>query len=95
MAGLTIDEMRREIALQRGALAPVIYCNGMASPGMGAGVGNVTLTATVNVGVDGGIVSVNAAVAHLRFPLAFIPMLRQALDEIELLAKPPASGEKN
>lgn len=95
MDDATIDQLKREIALLRGAHAPVIYCNGLLSPEVGSGVAGVTLAIAVSVSMSGEIVSGTTPVAHLRFPMAFIPMLRKTLDEIELLAKPAASGEKN
>lgn len=91
----TVEDLRREIALLRAAQAPVIYCTGILSPGIGGGVGNVTLTCSMSVGLGGSILSDNTPVAQLRFPMSVIPLLRQALDQIELLAKPAASGEKN
>ncbi len=94
MADEAINQLKREIALLRSAQAPVIYCSGILSPGVGAGVGNMTLTTGLSISLDGKIVTENAAVARLRFPLEFIPMLREALDQIELLAKPSASDEK-
>lgn len=85
----------REMALLRAAQAPVIFFEGATTSGLRGGVANITLETHIHALAGSQIASISQVTGHLRFPVGAIGMLRKALDDIELLAQPAASGEKN
>lgn len=92
----TID-IRAEMDALRAVHAPVVYFDFVGSRGAYGGIGNITLECGLHLISPDGKTTQNGrqVTAHLRFPLDRLPMIREALDGIELLVKPPASGEKN
>ncbi len=91
-----VVDLEAEMAALRASNAPVVYFDLVTTQGAYAGMGNMTLECTLHTGTPAGqSVNRRQVTAHLRFPLGCIASLRASLDAIELLAQPPASGEKN
>jgi hypothetical protein len=89
-------DWRWELTALRAANAPVIYFDSISSRGAYMGMAAMTLECGLHlVGQDGKSVNGRQVVAHVRFPLARLALLRDALNAIELLAKPAQKGPKN
>ena len=70
--------------------APVIFFDILETWAVSAGIGNLDLAITL---VETGTTPAktkNVSVAHLRFPLAILPALKRAIEQIELVEKPAA-----
>jgi hypothetical protein len=68
--------------------APIVFFDGIETWASAAGsIGHLTLMAARHL-PDGSTVSMTAA--HLRFPLAVLPLLRQAIEKLELVTAKPA-----
>jgi hypothetical protein len=73
--------------------APIVYFDGIETwATTGGTIGHLTLTAARNLR-NGSVVSMTAA--HLRFPLAALPLLREAIEKLELAAAKPAGQMPN
>lgn len=90
-----VVDIRRELAALRATEAPVIFFEAVTTFGTRNGVANMTLEGGMHFLFDGQSQVESRVVAHLRLPMASIAHIRETLDKIELLAQPPASGEKN
>jgi hypothetical protein len=70
--------------------APVIFFDILETWAVSAGIGHLDLAITL---VETGTTPAktkNVSVAHLRFPLAILPALKRAIEQIELVEKPAA-----
>lgn len=89
-------DLDREITLLRAGNAPLVYFDLVTTQGLYLGMCNVTLEYTLHTGTaDGRAINGRQVAASLRFPLSSLPMLKEAVQKLELLAQPPASDEKN
>ncbi len=97
MADDPLPEQRlgRELALLRATEAPIVFFEVASTGGVRNGLANITLEGGQHVAVDGEIIHDVRIAAHLRFPVAAIPSLRNALDQIEGLLKPVPAALKN
>jgi hypothetical protein len=75
--------------------APFIYSDWVGSHGHNAGVATFTLEALRNMTIGGKTLTDRVVVAHLRMPLHSMGALKDAIEQVELMLKPPASTEKN
>jgi hypothetical protein len=75
--------------------APFVYTDWIGSHGHNGGVATFTLMAQRNMEIDNRIVADRVVVAHLRMPLHTMAALKSAIEQVELMLKPPASDEKN
>ena len=76
--------------------APIIFTDWIGTFGLGQnGVVHICLEAVRYMPVGDQSVADRVIVAHLRIPFATLGVLKQTLEKIELMAKPPASTEKN
>ena len=67
---------------------PFIFFDAIETWAFSPGIGHLDVAATlVQPGTTPGKVA-QVSVAHLRFPLAMLPVLKQAIEQIELAAKP-------
>jgi hypothetical protein len=67
--------------------APIVFFDGIETWASTAGdIGHLTLIATRHL-PNASTVSMTAA--HLRFPLAVLPLLREAIEKLELVAAKP------
>lgn len=89
------QRIKRELAMRKAAEAPTIYFEEASTFGVRLGVGIMTLDMGQHITVDGAVISGRCTVAHLRFPVAAIASIRNALDKIELQLKPVPEGLKN
>lgn len=89
------QRLRRELAIQRATEAPVVFFEIASTFGVRNGVGNITLEGGQHLILDGATVTDSRVVAHLRFPVAAIAGIRQALDHIEEQLKPVPEALKN
>lgn len=89
------EELWRQLALLRAAQTPLIFFEVATTSGLRGGVANITLEAPIHALAGSQIASISQVTGHLRFPVGAIPLLRKALDDIELMAQPAASSEKN
>lgn len=88
-------DARREMALLRAAQAPLVFFEVPTTWGIRNGIANITLEGGMHLLFDGKSIGESSVMGHLRFPLSAIPALRQALDQIELLAQPVPDSAKN
>ena len=75
--------------------APFIYTDWVASHGCSGGVASFTLEAIRLMDVGDHLIKDRVVVAHLRMPLHTMRALKGAIQQVELMLKPPASEEKN
>ena len=67
---------------------PFIFFDAIETWAVSPGIGHLDVAATLVLpGATPGKVT-QVSVAHLRFPLAMLPALKQAIEQIELAAKP-------
>ena len=83
-----------EISGVGSANAPFIYTDWIGAKGINSGVVSITLEASRLMAVGNKLTRDRVVVAHLRMSLQSMRVLRAVLDEVELLAQPPASNEK-
>jgi hypothetical protein len=80
-------------------LAPIIYFENIDSHGIGGAgqIANLTLEALRHTSSDTGfgVTTERVIVAHLRFPIAAIAIVEQALNQIKLMAAPAATSTSN
>jgi hypothetical protein len=70
--------------------APVIFFDILETWAVSAGIGHLDLaTALVEPGTTPAKTK-NVSVAHLRFPLSIVPVLKRAIEQIKLVEKPAA-----
>jgi len=77
------------------ANAPFIFFDEVAGLGHYNGICHLTLNAMRFMSVGSEVRQDATVVAHLRMNWHALAALKDAIEKIELLAKPPASGEKN
>jgi hypothetical protein len=82
-----------DVSALASANAPFIYCDGVLIHGFNNGIANVTLIAVRHMAARGKITHDLAVTAHLRMSRQAAANLRDALNQVLLLAEPPA-GEK-
>ena len=75
--------LRREVAMLRATQAPVLFFEAACTFGVLNGVCSMTLDTGESTSVDGAVVNHIRTVAHVRFPVATIRSIRQALNAIE------------
>jgi hypothetical protein len=75
--------------------APIIFADWIGTYGLGQGVVHICLEAVRHMPVGDQSIADRVIVAHLRMPLAAAGILKATIEKIELMAKPPASTEKN
>jgi hypothetical protein len=75
--------------------APFIYSDWIGNHGHNAGVATFTLEALRYMTVGDHTVRDRVVVAHLRMPLHTMLALKNSIEQVELMLKPPASTEKN
>jgi hypothetical protein len=76
--------------------APIIFTDWIGSFGLSQnGIVHIGLEALRHMPVGDQSVTDRVIVAHLRIPFATLSVLKQTIEKIELMAKPPASAEKN
>ncbi len=75
--------------------APFIYTDWIGSHGHNGSVANFTLEAMRHMLVGEKNVRDRVVVAHLRMPLHTMRALKEAIEQVELMLKPPASEERN
>jgi hypothetical protein len=75
--------------------APIIFADWIGTFGLGQGVVHICLEAVRHMPVSDQSIADRVIVAHLRMPFATLAVLKQTIEKIELMAKPPASAEKN
>ena len=77
------------------ANAPFIYTDWIGSHGIGANsVVSITLEASRHMTVGRDSVTDRVVVAHVRMPFDTIMALKEAITQVELLAKKPPTGTK-
>jgi len=74
--------------------APFIFSDWIGSHGIRGGVANITLEAVRHMLINEKPVADRVVVAHLRMPYGSLPALKEAIAQIELLAKEPATETK-
>ncbi|MCW5736441.1 MAG: hypothetical protein KIS73_20100 [Enhydrobacter sp.] len=89
------QRIKRELAIRKAAEAPTIFFEEVSTFGIRNTVGIMTLDMAQFITADDAVISGKCTVAHLRFPVAAIPSLRNALDKIELQLKPVPQKMKN
>lgn len=77
------------------ANAPIIFFDEVAGVGHYNGICHLTLNAMRFMAVGSDVRQDATVVAHLRMNWHALAALKDAITKIELLAKPPASSEKN
>ena len=70
--------------------APIVYFDGIEVWAIQVGTGHLTLTASRRVREGSTTKVVHMTAAHLRFPIAVLPALREAIDKIQLAIAEPA-----
>ena len=70
--------------------APVIFFDIIETWAVAAGIGHLDLATTLVERGTSPAKTKNVPVAHLRFPLAIVPALKRAIEQIELVEKPAA-----
>lgn len=89
-------DMEAEFTILRSSNAPIVYFDVISTKGLYMGICNITTECSIHTGTTSGrAVNRRQVTGHLRFPLAALPALKKAIESIELLAKPAASGTKN
>ena len=68
---------------------PFIFFDAIETWAVSPGIGHLDVAATlVQPGTTPPGKGTQVSIAHLRFPLAVLPALKQAIEQIELAAKP-------
>ena len=81
---LTAEQhLHREMATLRATEAPMIFFEGIQSMGARNGFVFVTLDAGQHIVVDGANLNNRRVVGHLRFPIAALAGIRQALERMD------------
>jgi len=75
--------------------APFIYTDWVGAHGHNGGVASITLEAIRLMGVNGELVSDRVVVAHLRMPLHTLAALKDSIEKIEAMLKPPTGTKAN
>jgi hypothetical protein len=75
--------------------APFVYTDWIGGHGHNAGVASFTLEALRNMAVGDKVIRDRVVVAHLRMPLHTMRALKDAIEQVELMLKPPPSDQKN
>jgi hypothetical protein len=74
--------------------APIIYFDGIETWATTASdIGHLTLTAARHVASGSSTKTVSMTAAHLRFPLDLLPILKAAIEKMELAAAKPTGGK--
>ncbi len=77
------------------ATAPFVYFDAVPNFGINNGVANLTLEAVIFTSVDNVMVRQRVVVAHLRMAAHGLENLKNAIEGIELLAKPAPTARPN
>ncbi|MCC0000215.1 MAG: hypothetical protein H6870_14780 [Methylobacteriaceae bacterium] len=80
-----------QLAPMGSALAPIIYFDAAPNYGFNAGVANITLETMIHIASGDGLTSLRQIVAHLRMNAIGLAALKEAINQIELLAQPVES----
>jgi hypothetical protein len=76
--------------------APIIFTDWIGTFGLANNrIVHIGLEAVRHMPVGAQSVADRVVVAHLRIPFATLAVLKQTIEKIELMAKPPGSTEKN
>ena len=76
--------------------APIIFTDWIGTFGLANnGIVHIGLEVLRHMPVGDQSVADRVIVAHLRIPFATLAVLKQAIEKIELMEKPPAGTEKN
>jgi hypothetical protein len=77
------------------AVAPFVYTDWIGSHGHNAGVAQFTLEALRNMTVGDELVRDRVVVAHLRMPIHTMRALKNSIEKVEAMLKPPAGQKVN
>ncbi len=75
--------------------APFIYTDWVSAHGHNAGVASFTLEALRNMVVEGKVLRDRVVVAHLRMPLHTMAALKNSIEKVEAMLKPPPGTKAN
>lgn len=75
--------------------APFVYTDWVGPYGHNAGIASFTLEAIRLMEVDGSLVRDRVVVAHLRMPLHTLAALKESIQKVEDMLKPPAGTKAN
>jgi hypothetical protein len=83
------------MATLKAAQAPVVFFEVVSTFGVRNGVANMTLEGRSHIIFEGNVIDQSRVMAQLRFPVAAISSIREALEKIEKLLQPIPEELKN